>query len=321
MATAGSLLQGMQGKLGTMVLRNKVGGGTVAANLPRKTNSNTEAQQKVRSSFKLISQLASQIADIIAIPRDGAKSSRNLFSQINSQLVYANNIGAFIDLEEVQLTKSNNQFVNLSIGREAGEFSVYSLENTKQICDKIVILILKANDSGSLSLLNSEIIDSGVEIERNYNNADGKYDGNIVVYAYGIKFETEAARVKYANMNISTADEVAQVVVNRSFSTSEASVTKTSGAEIAANETEGGYDSVKYRVKIYKWGLKGTVTGGGYYSPGESVTIKFTPTNSTQHFEKWKFVFGGREITQNPYTFTMPSHNEKIGVVGYITQS
>ena len=156
--------------------------------------------------------------------------------------------------------------------------------------------------------------------------SEGFWYGNLVVYAYGIKLETEAARTKYANLNISTADEVAQVIINRTFSSSEASVTQTSGVEIAAGETAAGPDgSAKYKVSINKGGLKGTVSSGFYYAAGATVNLEFTPADSKQHFTAFaeEDENGGATIisSNNPATFTMPARNVNVVVRGYTTNS
>ena len=333
MAQAGFILQGAQGKLANIVARKKVGGGTVLAEYKRTiTNPNTAAQQGVRSSFKLVSQLASQLADFIAIPREGAKSSRNLFTSINYPNVYANEAGAGIVLENVQITKSNIALPKVIITSrsisESDEIEIELAESVYGRVDKVVYVILK-NNNGSLTLLKSETVDikasNKTALVDWIGPSEGYWYGDLVVYAYGIKLETEAARTKYANMNISTADEVAQVIINRTFSSSEASVTQTSGIEISEQQTESGNTSSnKNRVTINKGGLKGSVSGAGYYAAGATVTLQFTPADSTQHFTQFRVLYDGvfqQNLSTNPATLTMPSNDVEIEIVGYTTNA
>ena len=325
MATAGSLLQGMQGKLGTMVLRNKVGGGTVAANMPRKTNSNTAAQQKVRSGFKLITQLGTQLADVIAIPREGAKSSRNLFTQINYPLVYTNDAGSGIILKDVQLTKSNIAFPGVNItDRTNNNVFVRLRSNVTSLADKVVYVLLK-NNNGYLTKIDEAVVeepgDNGF-YDHEFATTGVDYSGDIIAYAYGVKLETEAARVKYANLNISTADEVAQIIINRTFSASEASVTKTVGTEINTDETDDGVPaSFAYLVSVNQGGLQGTVAGTGAFTSGDSVTVRFTPALGNS-FQAWIDASTNAVVsTANPYTFNMPAHDVQLNISGsYVSQ-
>ena len=54
----------------------------------------------------------------------------------------------------------------------------------------------------------------------------------------------------------------------------------------------------------------GTVTGGGYYKSGDSVTIEATP-NTGYLFDH--FSVNGTDITTNPYTFTITQDTSVIG--------
>lgn len=243
MATTGALLQGMRGKLGTMVLRDKVGGGTVAANLPRKTNANTAAQQEVRARFKLMSQLASQMKRLIAIPRDGALTSRNQFVKINYPFVQSSTDSAEIALDLVQLTKSNIRPGNFTVNVHEDGNATISFVNAPDL-DHVVYVCMKV-DGTSVSPVFTEVVDkSSVNdtflIETDPFNVESIIKNNdCLFYAYGWKDKTEEAATKYAQMNISTADQVAQVVINRTLGTSAMRLSTTAGLYNEAGDGGG----------------------------------------------------------------------------------
>ena len=74
-----SILGKMKGKIGNIVV-SSVNGQVVGREYnPNVTNPNTLMQQNTRSKFKLASQLSAAMAPVIAIRKDGAKSTRNQF--------------------------------------------------------------------------------------------------------------------------------------------------------------------------------------------------------------------------------------------------
>ena len=228
MAQAGFILQGAQGKLANIVARKKVGGGTVLAEYKRTiTNPNTVAQQSVRSKFKLLSQLGSQLKHIIAIPREGALSTRNLFAKINSDFVLSGESGAHIDLSMVQLTKSNVRPGNFTLTRDEGG-SAELTTDFKPNFDHVVIVVCEIIGD-FITPIFSDTADVTGPLDLQLDAAQMDDGGRYTVYMYGIKDKTEAAATKYQNMAISSADEIAQCIIKRTFDTSAYAITATAG--------------------------------------------------------------------------------------------
>ena len=75
------------GKLGTSVFTTVKGTQIVRQYQPTVNNPSTNLQVSQRSRFKLVSQIAASMADVIAIPRNGIISSRNLFVKKNMPAV------------------------------------------------------------------------------------------------------------------------------------------------------------------------------------------------------------------------------------------
>ena len=69
------------GKLGSQVYASVAGEQIVRNYQPKVSNPNTTKQVNQRSRFKLMSQLSAAMASVIVIPKEGMRSSRNLFSK------------------------------------------------------------------------------------------------------------------------------------------------------------------------------------------------------------------------------------------------
>lgn len=316
MAKAGFWLLGARGHFNGAVLKGQVGGGTQIAAIPASVaNPNTEMQVETRSKFKLMSQLAANMANVIAIPREGTRSPRNLFFSINSGNAQTTNGVAQISLENVQLTKSSKGLPQI-VAVRGGAGDAFALQlvlagDVSPIASRICYVIMEKTTEGNLALLGDPIVNVTSENKNALLNwgATGDVTGkNIVIYAYGMLDRDGAAAAKYGNMQVEGATDVARLVTNRTFSIADYSFTQTRGASLYSGQNN--VDPVPQNsVRVYVTSLgNGTVSGGGTYTVGSQVTVTAVPASGSS-FRGWKINGGSNEyVSQSAaYTFTAPS--------------
>lgn len=243
---------------------------------PEPYNPKTPAQVESRAKMKLLSQVGAAVKPIIAIQREGLKTPRNLFISKNYDIVsYANN-EAQIALEDMQLTNSSIALPAFTAERSGETISVELAQDMRGSLDRVVYLILSCPS-------NQELIPQG-SIVVNEAGADGLFagsiadvEGDIVVYAYGIRDNNAASRVKFSDLGVDPGLTVAKIVASRTLSSTDFSLTETRGLQLASGESSGetpGTNAV--RVSITKVGDGAddlTVTGAGNYQVGDSVTV------------------------------------------------
>ena len=106
---------GLSGKHGNTVFRQRYGETIASQYQPIVSNPNTARQSQMRARFKLLSQISSTLKPALAMPREGRKNSRNLFTHVNFPLTSIQNIEgnnmAAIAIPAIQLTKSNHEWL------------------------------------------------------------------------------------------------------------------------------------------------------------------------------------------------------------------
>lgn len=294
------------GKLGATVFAVNSGVQIAREYQPKVTNPNTEAQQDTRARFKLMSQLSAIMAPVIAIKKDGLKTARNQFQSINFDIVEYENENASINLNLVQLTKSNRSFVGFSADRSGGAaINVELLASMAATADRVVYIAYEKQIDGTLSLLGSKV--SSVA------GAGGKFAdtlpytaGSVVLYAYAIKDTDASMTAKFGNLIAPSAENVAKLLVSSSENMNAVNLTKTAGLTMNVGVTEADsntsmLDMVTVTVTPNQYA---TVTGGGQYPKGSQVTLTASNFSQGYSFSGWTVngEFGG--IT-NPLVITV----------------
>ena len=315
MAKAGFWLLGARGRFNGAVLKGQVGGGTQIAAIPASVaNPNTETQVETRSKFKLMSQLAANMADVIAIPREGTRSPRNIFFSINSENAQTTNGVAQISLENVQLTKSSKGLPQI-VAVRGGNDDAFALQlvlagDVSPIASRVCYVIMEKTTEGNLALLGDPIVNVDSENKNallNWGAAGDVTGKNIVIYAYGMLDRDGAAAAKYGNMKVEGSTDVARLVTNRTFSIADYSFTQTRGASMYSDQNN--VEPVPQNsVRVYVTSLgNGTVSGGGTYVVGSQVTVTAVPASGSS-FRGWKIngSTSGYVSQSASYTFTAP---------------
>lgn len=293
------------GKLGATVFAVNSGVQIAREYQPKVANPNTEAQQDTRARFKLMSQLSAVMAPVIAIKKDGMKTARNQFQSINFDIVEYENENASINLNLVQLTKSNRSFAGFSANRTGGSaIAVELLTSMAATADRVVYIAYEKQIDGTLSLIGSKVCSTP--------GNDGKFADTlpysnkaVVLYAYAIKDTDESVTSKFGNLIAPSAEKVAKLLVSSSENMNAVNLTKTAG--LTMNEGTNTADSNTSMAEMVTISLTATtlatLSGAGSYPKGSTVTLQASNIDSDWSFSGWS-KNGQLVSNQNPYTFT-----------------
>lgn len=316
------------GKIGSIVFSTS-GGQTIAREYnPHVANPNTIGQINQRARMKLMSQLSACLSPSIVMQKDGLVSRRNKFTKRNMPACYASNGNAQISYENVQLTEGS-----LGLPQITADFVVDAETGTENIVVKlasnaainvarVVYNIYQKTDEGKLQLLYSAISDnassSGSIFSISAPAASFK-NKEIVIYAYGMIDTSERATANFGNLNVQNGSDLATLVASRTISYEDYQFTQTRGATLGANgdpitPTPAG----SARVFVTALGEGGTVSGGGVFEIGTSVTVTATPA-AQYAFRAWVKNGTSQVVsTSASYTFTLNEQTDLVAQFDFV---
>lgn len=275
------------GKIGSIVFSTS-GGETIAREYnPHVANPSTMAQVNQRARMKLMSQLSASLAPVIAIPKQGLVSSRNAFTKLNFGASMANNGVAQITYENVQLTNGNLALPTLEAVRaQSSGITINLAEDASKAVNRVVYILYRKTSEQRLQFVSS-VVAEGAGSDGTFRATLPYTEGDIVIYAYGMRDTSESASAKYGNMQVANAVDVARLTALRNISTEDFQFTETRGATMYANQSElTPVPEGSARVFVTAFG-GGSVSGGGVYVLGTQVTVTATP-NEGYRFAGWR---------------------------------
>lgn len=220
-------LQGvMTGKLANTVMAVRNGEQIARKYQPVVFNPSTEAQVAARAKLKLMSQLSAVMAPVIAIPRRGPVSSRNIFTKINYAAATYENSEADIELSAVKLTDSVVSLPALLVDATGANVVVKLAAASPSLSRVIYVIFVKQSDN-TLRLLNSSVnSDPGAanDFPTEFSSTTGQ---KYVIYAYGVRDNTAAARAKFGDLTVPTAESVAKIITTRQLTEADITLTET----------------------------------------------------------------------------------------------
>ena len=225
------------GKLGTSVFTTVKGVQIVRQHQPVVTNPSTNLQVAQRSRFKLVSQIAASMADVIAIPRIGLTSSRNLFIKKNMPAVLGDVEGAKVSYEKLQLTNGTAALPAFVATRSTGNLTLKLASNASAMVNRVIYCIFTKNSDGQLMLNTSAIVSEAGE-DGTFKLQIPDIAGDLAIYAYGMKDTSASASATFGNYKVTNASDVATLVSNRSISSKDFIFTKTRGTTLFNGENE-----------------------------------------------------------------------------------
>lgn len=312
-------IQGIaKGKVGSMVYSN-VGGQMIARSYnPYVSNPNTVAQTNQRAKFKLLSQIAAVMAPVIAIPKEGLRSSRNLFVKKNSGNAISANGVAQITYENLQLTNSSVGLPSIVASRSAENgIQIHLAEDCSAALSRVVYMVYRKTSQNTLQYVQSTIIAAAGD-EGTFPGTLLYVEGDIVLFAYGMKDLNASATAKYADYSVQNGEDIAKLVLTRNISMSDFQFTQTRGTTMFADENETTQVGDN-QARVYVTATAGgTATGAGVFALGTNVTVTATP-NSGYTFTGWR-ANGGSTIlsTNTSYTFTLTGQTDLVAVFGSV---
>ena len=185
---------------------------------------------------------------------------------------------ASINLNGVQLTKSQRNFAGFVSDRSSGSAIAVQLKSDcSAILSRVVYIGYKKLSDGSLQFFDSKVCNTAGE--------DGKFadvlryeEGAVVLYAYGMKDLDASITTRFGNMSAPSAEEIAQLLVSNSENMASVQLTKTAGLTMGegVNKGDSHYEPTYITVAV-STEQAATVSGGGQYLVGDSVTVSSKP--------------------------------------------
>ncbi len=314
MAKNTALFGKVSGKIGAVVFSTS-GGETISREYnPHVANPNTQAQINQRARLKLMSQLSAALAPVIAIPKQGLVSARNAFTKLNFENSMAQNGVAQISYENVQLTNGNLGLPTIEAARAQGSGITINLsEDASSAVSRVVYILYRKTAEQKLQFVSS-VIAEGAGANGTFPATLPYTEGDIVLYAYGMRDTSESASAKYGNMQVASAVDVARLTAYRNISSEDYQFTQTRGATMYADQSEvTPVPEGSARVFVTPFG-SGSVTGSGVYVIGEQATVVATP-NTGSRFVGWRTQDSTDIISTNAtYTFVVQGQTDLIAV-------
>lgn len=226
----------MTGKLADMVMTVRNGEQIARKYQPIVHNPSSPAQVAQRAKMKLLSQLSAVMAPVIAIPRKGSVSSRNLFTKKNfGTVTFADNT-ADIVLNNVQLTSSVVAFPAIAANRNEAGISAY-IDNAQNLgainVSRVVYCMFEKQADNKLRFVDSKVATSAGSGGWEVDDLP-LITSEVVILAYGVRDNTEAARVAFGNLEAIAAEQVAQLVTSRSLTEADITLSETRGFTLVA---------------------------------------------------------------------------------------
>lgn len=310
------------GKIGSIVFATS-GGETIAREYnPHVANPNTQAQVNQRARMKLMSQLSAALSPVLAMTKEGLVSKRNKFTSKNFDACYVLNGETQITYENVQITEGNTSLPALTgSGSVDGETGIYHISGElvsapSSSISRVVYCFFRKTAEGKLEYISSQIQSTARQGNQNYPfYLDCEANVEYVIFAYGMSDTSERATAEYGNLNVVTASDLARLVATRAISYQDYQFTQTRALTIAGDGTAVQPEAAGYlRVYVTALGNGGTVSGGGSYAPGSSVTVVATPANNYR-FVRWVKNGTAQTIsTSATYTFTLQEQTDLVAV-------
>lgn len=302
------------GKIGGVVYSTSAGAIIAREYNPNVANPNTSKQVDQRAKMKLMSQIAAALAPVIVIPKEGLKSSRNLFIKKNFDQASAHEGIAQITYENVQLTNGNAGIPAIYATRfpESG-VQIQLAERCDASITRVVYIMYKKTSEATLQYVQSVIAEAAGDAGT-FPATMLYVEGDLVLFCYGMKDLNTKATAKYSNYGVHNAEDIAQLAMSRTISYSDYQFTQTRGTTLFAGENETvNIGANQARVYLTAQG-NGRVSGAGVYDLATQVTVTATP-DTDNAFVGWKVNGSDTIISTNAtYTFTLEGMTDLIAV-------
>lgn len=217
------------GRLAGSVFAVRYGETIERAYQPIVANPKTPKQIEARAKLKLLSQMAEVMASVIPLPRLGAVSTRNRFISANYPAVTYENLQANVDMSAIDITQSTVAMPAVSGARETNSINMYILQTGVAggvDFDRVVYVMFTRQQDGKLRLVTSRVVtEPGPDSQ--FSTSLPLVSTPVYIYVYGIRDNNEAARVKFGDMQVQTAESIATLLAQRTLLETDVTLTET----------------------------------------------------------------------------------------------
>lgn len=227
------LFGAMTGKLADVVMSVRYGEQIARKYQPIVSNPSTPLQVEQRAKLKMMSQMAAVMGPVIAMVREGAVSSRNLFVKKNIRNATYSDNTASIDLANIQLTSSVVGLPNITAVRGSGAIAA-SLDLTGGVVlepgsiSRIVYNLFAVQDDGTIRLSASAVAQTAGD-NNNWPVDLPLVSSRFLVLAYSVRDNTDAARALFGDIEVLTGATVASLIVQRTLKSTDVTLSETKG--------------------------------------------------------------------------------------------
>lgn len=222
------------GKKGDTVFAVRNGEQLIRQYNPIVSNPNTADQIDARAKLKLGSQMSAILGEVIAMPREGTKSPRNIWLKENYNLISAQDGVASMDMEKIKLTKSVVACADLNVNRNGStDITVRCTESMLGQVDKMVYVGVQVGTDQKIRVYDTAVVDV------DSNNINGSttlsYTGSaVVVLGYGISMKSGKARAAFNDIEGDEATHIASLIATRTLGVADLGYTETKGMYLSA---------------------------------------------------------------------------------------
>lgn len=301
------------GRKGDAVFSVRKGEQIVRQYNPMVLNPNTEKQTVQRSKMKLSSQLGAIFANIIAIPSEGARTPRNIFTKTNFGLITRDTtqegIVVVADLPKLQLTKSGRAMCPIVAGIpfSNGNLVVSLTQDCTEEYDRVVYSLVAVQADGTMRVIASEVEEEAGVYGR-FHHEFANPNGDVLVYAYGIKDLSSKAHTIFDNTEYQSGDGVATLISSRTVSAADAQVSMTAGLLLKTTDSFVSSEGSEATYIVDGQAAHVTPAEAVYALVGSSIRLVGKAAEG-YHIASGQIVCGAEEsiaIAGGEYTLTVP---------------
>lgn len=191
------------GKLGSSVFAINSGEQIVREYNPRVSNPKTEAQVTQRAKFKLLSQLGTIFSGVYGFKKMGLTSARNQFVSVNMSAVSATADGANANLTELLIAKGKKVLGGLICETlEGGKVSAKVKNDDITKLSGVIFAFFQVDENNEMKLVSRQLV-TETDGQGFYNAENVNLVPAYAVYAYGIRYDSNAASQLYGDLEFS----------------------------------------------------------------------------------------------------------------------
>ena len=224
MAKIYGLFGSMTGKLADTVMSVRNGEQIARKYQPVVFNPSTPAQIAQRAKLKLMSQLSAIMAPAMGFRKKGSVSARNLFTKANIGAAIFSEKNADINLAAVKLTNGILSLPDITVTYANSTLSA-ELSSALGKFDRVLYFVFQkiGDELRFADSSNIERTDDNPTAPATFGLGDGEY----YVYAYAIRYNSDAARTMFGNITTPSALDVARIITSSSLLESDVTLSET----------------------------------------------------------------------------------------------